>query len=194
MNSQIIDSIVDESSKCYNNTRVSKSSVGPRCTIGDNSIVFNSKLEGCNVLNRNNFISDATIGFASYTGMNCIIKDTVIGKFCDLSWNLSLGGGNHHILRTLKYSEYHLNQILNGRSNIIHKPEPPTQIGNDVWIGNGAIVLRGVKIGDGAVIASDSVVVKDVPCYAIVGGNPAKILKYRDIEHFEKLDKEKKYH
>jgi virginiamycin A acetyltransferase len=52
-------------------------------------------------------------------------------------------------------------------------------IGNDVWIGNGSILLPGVKIGNGAVIAAGSVVTKDVPDYAIVGGNPANIIKYR---------------
>lgn len=52
-------------------------------------------------------------------------------------------------------------------------------IGNDVWIGNGVTILGGVRIGDGAVVAAESVVVKDVPPYAIVGGNPAKIIKYR---------------
>lgn len=179
MNIQIIDSFVDETSKCYNNTRVQKSSVGQRCTVGDNSIIFNSKLDGCNVINRGNFISDTEMGFATYTGMNCIIKDSIIGKFCDLSWNLSLGGANHHISRTIKYSEYHLNQILNGDSPIIHKPDPLTQIGNDVWIGNGAIVLRGVNIGDGAVIGAGAVVTKDVEPYTVVVGAPARPIKKR---------------
>lgn len=52
-------------------------------------------------------------------------------------------------------------------------------IGNDVWIGNGVTILGGVRIGNGAVVAAGSVVVKDVPPYAVVGGNPAKIIKYR---------------
>lgn len=52
-------------------------------------------------------------------------------------------------------------------------------IGNDVWIGKGAMIMSDVRIGDGAVVAAGSVVVKDVPPYAIVGGNPAKIIKYR---------------
>lgn len=54
-----------------------------------------------------------------------------------------------------------------------------SEIGNDVWIGGNAIIKRGVKIGDGAVIASGAVVTKDVPPYAIVGGVPAKVIKYR---------------
>lgn len=52
-------------------------------------------------------------------------------------------------------------------------------IGNDVWIGGRVIILPGVKIGDGAIVGAGAVVTKDVPPYAIVGGNPAKILKYR---------------
>ena len=54
-----------------------------------------------------------------------------------------------------------------------------TIIGNDVWIGYGATIMPGVRVGDGAIIATKSVVVKDVPPYAIVGGNPAKVLKMR---------------
>jgi acetyltransferase-like isoleucine patch superfamily enzyme len=117
--------------------------------------------------------------FATYTGMNCIIKNTIIGRFCDLSWNLSVGGGNHHYLRTMKFSEYHLNQVLNGSSPIIAKPDPPTVIGNDVWIGNGAIIFRGVNVGDGAVIGAGAIVTKDVEPFTIVVGTPARPLKKR---------------
>jgi virginiamycin A acetyltransferase len=61
-------------------------------------------------------------------------------------------------------------------------------IGNDVWIGENAVVMSGVKIGDGAVIANNSHIVKDVPPYALVGGNPAKLIKYRfDEETISKL-------
>lgn len=60
-------------------------------------------------------------------------------------------------------------------------------IGDNVWFGNNVLVTGNVTIGEGAIIAAGSVVVKDVPKYAIVGGNPAKIIKYRDIEHYEKL-------
>ena len=66
-------------------------------------------------------------------------------------------------------------------------------IEDNVWIGDRAIVLGGVKISEGAIIQAGAVVVKDVPKCAIVGGNPAKVFKYRDIEHYEKLKKEKKF-
>ena len=67
-------------------------------------------------------------------------------------------------------------------------------IEDNVWFGNRVIVTGNVTIGEGAIIAAGSVVVKDVPKCAIVGGNPAKVIKYRDIEHYEKLKAEGRFH
>jgi hypothetical protein len=57
--------------------------------------------------------------------------------------------------------------------------KPGSSIGHDVWVGQDAVILRGIRIGHGAVVAAGAVVTKDVPAYAIVGGNPAKIIRYR---------------
>lgn len=62
-----------------------------------------------------------------------------------------------------------------------------------VWLGSDVIICGNVHIGEGAIVAIGSVVVKDVPPYAIVGGNPAKIIKYRNIEQFKRLKSEGKY-
>lgn len=67
-------------------------------------------------------------------------------------------------------------------------------IKDNVWLGDRVIILGGVTIGEGAIVQAGSVVVKDVPPYAIVGGNPANVFKYRDIEHYERMKKEGKFH
>lgn len=71
--------------------------------------------------------------------------------------------------------------------------EKKVVIDNFVWLGSDVIISGNVHIGEGAIVAIGSVVVMDVPPYAIVGGNPAKIIKYRDIDHFEKLKAEKRF-
>ena len=63
-----------------------------------------------------------------------------------------------------------------------------------VWIGSRVIILGGVTIGEGAIVQAGSVVVSDIPKYAIAGGHPAKVFKYRDIDHFKKLKAEGKFH
>lgn len=70
----------------------------------------------------------------------------------------------------------------------------PVKIDDFVWIGINVLILPGVSIGEGAVIGAGSVVTKDVPAFAIVGGNPARVLKMRDQQKFERLKSEKKFH
>jgi acetyltransferase-like isoleucine patch superfamily enzyme len=114
-----------------------------------------------------------------------------IGNFCSIAEGVKiLLGGNHRIdwVTTYPFGHRHTN-IFNKFNGIGH---PSTKgdviIGNDVWIGEGAKIMSGVIIGDGAVIANDSHVVKNVEPYSIVGGNPAKFIKYRfESEQIEKL-------
>jgi acetyltransferase-like isoleucine patch superfamily enzyme len=67
-------------------------------------------------------------------------------------------------------------------------------IEDNVWLGDRVIVLGGVKIEEGSIVQAGAVVIKDIQKYSIVGGNPAKVFKYRDIEYYEKLKKEGKFH
>lgn len=69
----------------------------------------------------------------------------------------------------------------------------PVIIKDFVWLGHGVIIMGGVTIGEGVIVAAGSVVTKSIPDYAIVGGNPAKIIKYRDIEKFQKLKEDKAF-
>ena len=102
-----------------------------------------------------------------------------IGKYCSIGQNLTVySGGNHRhdFVSTFPFKALWGVGKFNGYSNgdII--------IGNDVWIGEDATIMSGVTIGDGAVIGAKSVVSKDVPPYAVVVGNPAKVVKYRFSE------------
>lgn len=72
--------------------------------------------------------------------------------------------------------------------------EKNVKIGDNVWIGSRVLILGGVEIHEGAIIQAGAVVVTDIPKYAIAGGNPAKVFKYRDIAHYEKLKAEYKFH
>jgi len=111
--------------------------------------------------------------------------DTIkIGKFCSIASGAKiLGGGNHKIYRVTSYPLKHvLLYDMKRRTDDCSEAKGPIIIGNDVWIGAYSIILSGVKIGDGAVVGAGAVVSKDVPPYAIVAGNPAKIIRYRFSE------------
>jgi acetyltransferase-like isoleucine patch superfamily enzyme len=101
-----------------------------------------------------------------------------IGKYSSIADSVILVGGEH---RTNAVSTYPFKQLLPGAqdANNISFSRGEVQIGNDVWIGYGALILSGRKIGDGAVVAAGALVSQDVPPYAIAGGNPARVIKYR---------------
>lgn len=118
--------------------------------------------------------------FTSINGPNVDIYSKVnkvkIGNFCSIARNVSIQEFNHEVnkLSTFLISK---NLFNNQFSDISSKGD--ILIGHDVWIGAHSVILSGVTIGNGAIIAANSVVNKDVPAFAIVGGNPAKIIKYR---------------
>ena len=115
----------------------------------------------------------------------------IIGKFCMIASGVKfiMNGANH---LTDSLSAYPFAVFGNGWENAMEGKKYPNKgniiIGNDVWIGYNATIMAGLKIGDGAIIATNSTVVKDVKPYTIVGGNPAKKIKKR----FPKLTIEKR--
>lgn len=109
-----------------------------------------------------------------------------IGKYCSLAPFEVFLGGNHHYEHV---SQYPFRSVLDrpGREDDAWNAGDVV-IGNDVWVGHGALILSGVTIGDGAVVAARSVVTKDVRPYAIVAGNPAREIKRRfDDETVERV-------
>lgn len=103
-----------------------------------------------------------------------------IGRYCSFAGEVAiLGGGEHRVDWVTTYPLRVLFDDPLANKDGHPASKGPTIIGNDVWVGYRVTILSGVKIGDGAVIAAGAVVTKDVPPYAIVGGNPAKLIKYR---------------
>lgn len=108
----------------------------------------------------------------------------IIGKFCSIaSGAIFILGGNHGH-RSEWITTYPIDALEKGtgKNKELFQNKGDTIIGNDVWIGTEAMIMQGVKIGDGAIIGARSVVTKDVAPYAIVGGNPAQEIRKRFSE------------
>jgi acetyltransferase-like isoleucine patch superfamily enzyme len=120
----------------------------------------------------------------SFCGYDCDIHSADIGRFVSIANGVIIGGGRHP-MEWVGMSPV----FYRGRDSVKakfseHEREPVrrVRIGNDVWIGRSAIVLPGVDIGHGAVVGAGAVVTKSVPPYAIVAGNPARLIRYRFSE------------
>ena len=111
-----------------------------------------------------------TVGAYNYIARRCSFYNVKTGNYCCFGPDIHIGGMQH------SYWWYSMSPILSEQCG---KMEKETIIGNDVWIGAQAIIMQGVKIGDGAVIGANSFVNKDVEPFSIVAGSPAKIIKYR---------------
>lgn len=132
------------------------------------------------------------VGHNCYGPLNILAWDNPdegleIGSWVSIADDVKfLLGGNHDFDHLLTYPVAFDEPDLANEFPIINITKGRIVIGNDVWIGSSAIILSGVNIGQGAVIGAGSVVTKDVPPYAIVGGNPAKIIRYRFNEELRK--------
>lgn len=148
-------------------------------------------------------LSGVKIGDYTVVNKDVLIESGVIGNFCSVAEGVSIGMKEHPLdyISTHPAAYYSMYGIVTKDRPMEQKKEPPI-IGNDVWIARDATILRGVKIGNGAVIAGGTVVTKDVPPYAIVAGVPGKIIKYRlseerinylqDLKWWEEEEKAKK--
>ncbi len=126
----------------------------------------------------------SSIGKYSYIARNSLVQNTEIGSFCSISEGTNIGMPSHPI-EFVSSSPVFLsanNVLKKGFSHVDFKESEKTVIGHDVWIGANAQIKGGITIGTGAIIGAGAVVTHDVPPYAIVGGAPARLIRYRFSE------------
>lgn len=135
---------VSPTARVYRGVVVVDSTVGDGCVIADDCSLYRSLMHERAELGRRSIVIDSEIGKGSYTGANSVVTNTVIGNYCSLSWNTSIGGGKHPIEHVSTYSDYWFQRVF-GLPAPQGTVRPKTIIGSDVWVGAGANVRGGGK-------------------------------------------------
>lgn len=165
----------------------------PTLHIGSYTIITNDCQFGVgNIVYGNSKLVNVTMGDLSYVGGNVHIQYTTIGKHCSIAENVRIGLGIHPLNLASTHPAFYSPQSHWRKwiEPVVPKDlleYKPGTIGDDVWIGTGAMIMDGVTIGSHAVVAAGAVVTKDVPEYAVVAGVPAKIIKFRNINKNESI-------
>lgn len=171
------------------------------CKIDMKAFIRDVECEGYNTIGNNAIAIGCHIGYASGISKNSSITDSWIGKYTCLAPGLHIVSGEHPTGKFVSihpafYSlakQYGFTYVEHQKFQEFIKTDTGYKafIGNDVWIGTDVTIIEGTTIGDGAIVAAGAVVTKNVPPYAIVGGVPAKLIRYRfepdDIDFLQEL-------
>ena len=156
----------------YPSVRLYSMASATRCILGRSVTLFD-----------NVQINNCEVGDFTYIQENSRLGSTKIGKFTAIGPGVRAGMGNHpsHTFVTIHPMFYAPTQLLqtNFADKSYFQGKKDIHIGHDVWIGANVLIMDDVVIGDGAIVAAGAVVTKDVLPYSIVGGTPAKLIKYR---------------
>jgi virginiamycin A acetyltransferase len=169
--SNFISSTIDNTHLIDTTTTIQYSELRGAVRVGPRSLINKVLLDGKISIGSNTTINGPGTEFYS------IHHPITIGNFCSIARGTAIQEHNHDAECITTY--FIKFRIFDEKYGIDAVSKGPVTIGNDVWIGTQSIILTGVTIGNGVIIAANSVVSKDVPPYAIVGGTPAKVLRYR---------------
>jgi acetyltransferase-like isoleucine patch superfamily enzyme len=138
----------------------------------------------CNKIYHYVRLTDVQLGDYTYVASHSTVVKSKIGKFSSIGPNCRIGLPKHPAAdyvstHPIFYSTAKQAQISFADQDYFDEKSEYTEIGNDVWIGANVIIMGGVKIGDGAIIGAGAIVTKNVSPYAVVGGVPAKVIRYR---------------
>ncbi len=159
--------------------------------IGSGSYVARSKFESSCRVGGDAVVHSCDFGASSYVGNGARLVKVKVGHYCSLGSDIKTGFGKHPSKNFVSthpsfYSSSPsagvsliANQIFSEHDYVDKERNYFVGIGNDVWVGSGVSIMDGVTIGDGAIVAAGAVVTKDVEPYSIVGGVPAKHIRYR---------------
>lgn len=152
------------------------------------SIDLCSKFEGRNKTMPGSVVIKSHLGRMTYVGAGSRVLHAHIGRYCCIGRNLDIVFAQHplHQCISIHPAFYSASNFKNGyvdqeKYQLFKylEGEKTVEIGNDVWIGDNVVIMGGVTVGDGAVLAASAVVTKDVPPYCVVGGCPARVIKKR---------------
>ncbi|HEV7252627.1 MAG TPA: DapH/DapD/GlmU-related protein [Mesorhizobium sp.] len=162
--------------------------LGPEPVMDPTATVLRSTLGRYTEVGARTLLTEVEMGDYSYIVQDGEVIYSTIGKFCSIASHVRINPGNHPMeLASQNHFTYRASAYFEGEADeesfFDRRRAARVTIGHDVWIGHGAIILPGRRVGDGAVVAAGAIVTKDVEPYMIVAGNPARPVRPRFPRH-----------